>query len=122
DPAGWARDERLVLRRRPLLRTDDIAGGGKPHDELAPLSGARAPGLDRPAVKFDQPAHQRQTNPDAALRAVQRTLALDEQVEDAGQHDRVDADAGVLDAEHDLAALPLDRQPDAPTGVGVLCR
>ena len=52
--------------------------------------------LDRAAVQLDEAPRQRQADAEAAVRAVAMLLELREHVEDARQHVRRDADAGVL--------------------------
>ena len=44
--------------------------------------------------------------PSPPLRAVERPVGLDEEVEDAGQHLRRDADAVVFDRDDDVPVLP----------------
>ena len=63
--------------------------------------------------------NERQADAQPAFGAVERTVELGEQVEDARQHLRGDADAGVADAEDRLVALALHRQGRSarPSGV-----
>jgi hypothetical protein len=84
--------------------------GGQAHHELAALARPLAVGGDAAAVHLHQPAHQGQANAQAALGAVQAALGLHEQVEDAGQHVRRDADARVPHPQHQLAPLLPGRQ------------
>ena len=110
---------------RPLAVACPLCGrrldhDGQPHDELRPLARPLASGLDPAAVHLHQPLHQRQTDAQPALRLLQRPVHLGEHLEDAGQLVGGDADAGVPDRHHDVAALPLGGQPDAPAPLAVL--
>ena len=71
---------------------------GKRDDELAASSRAVAVRRDRAAVQPHQAPHDRQPEPEPALRAIERLTLLHEQVEDPRQHLRRDADAVVADA------------------------
>ena len=71
-------------------------------DELAALSRAVAARRDGAAVALDQVAHDRQSDAKPALRSVERLPFLDEQIEDARQHLRRDADPGVAHGQHDV--------------------
>jgi hypothetical protein len=71
-------------------------------------------------VHLDQPLHQRQPDPQAALRLFQRPLHLREHLEQAGHLVGRDADAAVLHRHHHLAPLPLGGQPDVTAALGVL--
>ena len=51
--------------------------------------------LDAAAVQLDDAAHQREADAEAAARAIERALALREEVEDPRQQLGRDADAGV---------------------------
>jgi len=73
-------------------------------------------------VQLRERPHQRQADPEAALRAVERALALDEKPEDLRQHVAGDADALVLDAEHGIVALGRRANADGPAGRRVLHR
>ena len=71
---------------------------GQAHPELRALVLAEADGLDAAAVHLGQPPRQRQADAQTALCAVEATLALCEQVEDARQQFVIDADALVAHA------------------------
>src|SRR3989442_16025507 len=73
----------LGARRRSLLgRPRLLPGrGGQPDDELAALPGPLAECLDGAAVQLDQAAHQREADPEAALRTIRQLVALDEELE-----------------------------------------
>ena len=77
-------------------------------------------GLDGAAVHLDQSLHQRQADAESALGALQGTVHLREHVEDAGQHLCRNADAGVLDPDQHMVALPLGGHPNATALVHVL--
>src|SRR6185369_11986379 len=74
-------------------------------DELAALARPVALRLDPAAVQLDEAAHQRQAEPEAALRTDARALHLGEGLEDLRQHLRGDADAGVAHPDRPLVAL-----------------
>ena len=64
---------------------------------------ALAEDVDRPTVQLDQAFDQRQPQAQAAAAARDALVALDEGVEDAGEHLRGNADAGVTDGHARLA-------------------
>ena len=94
--------------------------GGQAHDELAAVAGAVAAHRDAAAVQLHQLAHQRQADSKAAAGLGGRAVDLREQVENAVQHLRLDADAVVRDRQHHLALLAGGGQLDTPAFVGVL--
>src|SRR3989449_6197261 len=57
----------------------------QPRHELAALLEPGAPRLDSPAVQLDQRAYERESDAEPAARAVERGVALHEEVEDVGQ-------------------------------------
>ena len=73
-------------------------------------------------------AHQREPDAEAALLAIGRMVGLGEEIEHLRQHVRVDADAGVGDADDRLTGAvavvpgPVDRELDPPAVAGVLDR
>ena len=75
------------------------------HRELAAVSQAGAGGLDRAAVQLDQAFRQGQANSQSALRAVHRRVHLREHAEDLGQVLGADTEAGIRDADYQMAAL-----------------
>ena len=80
--AGLAAPNAGPASRPPARKARD---GRQPHGELAAPARPVAGGLDRAAVQLDQPLDQRQADPQAALGAGQRAVALREQVEDLRQ-------------------------------------
>ena len=88
------RDAASARRRGASSAAARRARGSRTTNSAAP-AGALAEGLHRAAVHLDQPAHQRQADAQAALRAVERSLSLHEQVEDAPSRSARDADAVV---------------------------
>ena len=93
-----------VLPRRNLRQSDGERAA-------APFSLARR--HDRAAVQLDEAADQRQADSEAAPRAVERPIRLHVQVEDDGQQLRRDAEPGVLDVEHRVAAVGAQRRPES---------
>ena len=63
---------RAEAARRP---TEPRSEQWQMHEEFAALTVIAALRLDVPAVQLDQPAHQRQPNPETALRAVEGRFA-----------------------------------------------
>ena len=132
---GVVFDDKDVTARCGELRTPSWASAQRESDDAEPAGaiGRRTmnslpwPGpslwtLTAAAVQLDELTHQRQTNAQAALRAVQRAAHLREQVENAAQHVRLDADAVVAHAQHRLVSLAARRQADSAAAVGVLGR
>ena len=70
-------------------------------------------------MQLDEASDERQADPQAALRPIQRLVGLHEEVEDVLLHLRRDADAGVADPQHGLVVLAgqADRDPAARLGV-----
>jgi hypothetical protein len=62
-------------------------------------------GFYRPAVQFDQTAHQCEADPYTASRTVVLALGLHKEVEDAGQHVWRNANPIILHPQHDLMAF-----------------
>src|SRR5256714_1570197 len=117
-PADWGRLGAAVAvpeRRRHLHAR-------QAHREDAAEPRARTVGRHRAPMQLGERPHQRQADPEAALRAVQRALALDEQAEDLRQHVAGDADALVLDPEHGIVALARRPHADGAAGRRVLHR
>src|SRR2546427_13262872 len=81
---GWLRGR----WRRGSQRQSD-------HD-FGALAQALTVDRDRPAVELGELLHQREANAQASLGACQRWIGLREEVEDAGNQSRVEAEAGVL--------------------------
>src|SRR3954451_679886 len=73
------------------------------HLQLAAVTRSVAARLHPAAVQLHQTAHQGKADTEARSRAVERLLALSEEVEDARQQIRPNADAFVADADHRLA-------------------
>ena len=92
----------------------------QPHDELAALPSPSLWASTVPpciSTRFFTSVRP-MPSPPCDLRG--GVVHLHEQLEDAGQHVRGDADAVVPHPQHRLVALPLGRQPDAPVRLGVL--
>src|SRR6202022_57654 len=79
--------------------------GGQPDDELAAMPGPLAERVDGAAVKLDQAAHQREADPEAALRTIRQLIALDEELEHRREPLGRDASPVVAHADDHLAAL-----------------
>jgi hypothetical protein len=100
------------------------------HHELAFLAEARARRRDAPAVQLDEPADDRRAEPEAAARAVERRVALHEDVEHVREQIRIEPRAGVADADHELVTPPggvyflaeSERRPDDEREDGVVKR
>ena len=75
-----------------------------------------------PVVHAHDALHEREADPEAALRAVRRAVGLREQVEHVRQQLRVDAAAVVAHLRPRLAAVDRDREHDAPARRRVLGR
>ena len=88
----------------------------------APRFGPGAAGFDAPAVRLDQPPHDRQPDAETAVSPIQPALALHEQIEDPRQEIRRDADAGVAHAQDGLATDGLDLHGYRPARGRVLDR
>ena len=74
------------------------------------------------AVHFHQPANDREPDAEATPGAFVRGVRLSEQLEDARQHVRGNADARVLDANDGMAGFRLGRDEDAAARLGKLGR
>jgi len=104
-------DEQHPFWRRTIERRGDITGCyclvnlRQPHGERAATPGPAARRDDGPAMQLDEAADERQADAEAALGTVQRALALHEHVEDGWQQLGRDAEPGVRDAEHRVAAV-----------------
>ena len=77
--------------------------------------------VDRAAVHFDDPLHEREADAEAAARAPAGAIGLAEHVEHPRQHLRVDAHAGVRDADHGLVAVAAEGDRDRLARLAVLC-
>ncbi len=113
---------RFLPRRGQRLRLERQG-----HAELAAPAGERAAHLDPSAVQLDEAAHERQADPEAALRAIDRALDLREEFEDPRMQRGRDADPRVAHAdERFLPAVGspdgLQRHPDRAPGRGELRR
>jgi hypothetical protein len=71
-------------------------------------------------MHLDERPGDRQTQSEAAFRAVERALVLHEQVEDARQQVGRNTDAGIADAERGLVGLCLQAHRDRAAARGVL--
>lgn len=90
--------------------------------ECRARASARAGGGHTAAVQFDEAAHERKAEAEAARGARERLPFLHEEVEHARQHLRVDADAGVDHLQQRLLAFALGGDGDRALGFHVLGR
>ena len=70
-----------------------------------PLAGSFARGGDRSAVHLDELIRQGEADAEPPVRAIDRPIDLDEEVEDARQHLGGDTDAVVFDRDDDTRRL-----------------
>src|SRR6185369_5714480 len=89
-------------------------------DEFAALADAFAAGFDPAAMLVDEPPDQRESNPESALRALERAVDLIEHLEEARQRVLRHADTGILHPYHHTIVLPLGGEPDVAAARGVL--
>src|SRR5207245_8639071 len=78
-----------------------------------------AEGLDSPAVKLHEPAHQGKADAEAALSVIDPPLALRRQVEHVRKKLGRNPDSRVRDADDGKSLLARDPNPDGPAGRGV---
>ena len=71
-------------------------------------------------MHFHQAAHQRQADPQAALRAVERPVGLNKEIENAGEHVRRNAHASVAHVENGFLFMLFERQGDSAALAGEL--
>src|SRR3954462_3015381 len=71
-------------------------------------------------VHLDEAAHEREPETEPALGAIERSLTLGEEVEDAAEQILLDARAVVADGDDDLVALAPAGEGDPPARVRVL--
>ena len=71
-------------------------------------------------MQVDQPAGQRESDAETAVRAVGRLVALNEEVEDVRQAIFGDANASVAHADVDHPVVTTGRDLDLPAGRGEL--
>ncbi len=74
------------------------------------------------ALHLDQPSHERESDAEAALRAVERALELRERLEHHRQRACRDAHAGVPHAEHGVATFVRELDLDLSARVRVFRR
>ena len=87
------------------------------HHKLAAAVGPLAEGFHRAAVQLDQMPHQREPQPQAALGAMQRGVALDKGLPNPRQRLGADAQARVAQANHGLPLFHAQGKPNlAPVG------
>ena len=101
-----------LVRRLPCLLRLATRQQRQADHEFAALVRPLAEGRHPPAMQRHQAFHQRQADAQAALRAVRRALGLREQVEDIGQHLRLDALPVVAYRDHGFAAFAGHAQGD----------
>ena len=103
-----ASTDRAGLSHRELASLGGCVRERQSDDELGPEVRAGATGFDTPAVRLDQPPHNREPDAEAAVSPIEPTLALHEQIEDPRQEIRRDADAGITHPKNGLVADRLD--------------
>src|SRR6185369_17560175 len=85
------------------------------HDhELATAPRPLATNRDASAMQLDEPLRDREPDAEAALRAIERLIALHEQIEDVRQDLRIDADALIAHANLHDALDPRQTDLNAP--------
>ena len=113
ESVGWDRGRRLGCGR--------LAGEDRePDDEFGPVAQPLARDGDRAAVQLDQAMDERQADPQAALRPIQRLVRLDEEFEDVLLHLGRDPDARVADPQDGPVVLPGQADRDPAPRLGVL--
>src|SRR5580704_6424972 len=90
--------------------------------EDRPVSGSLAACGDSPVVHLDQSLHDRQSDPETALRSVEGSVALNEQIEYPRQQLGRDSNTRVGYHDDGLLVLAAQLQTDFSARVGVLCR
>src|SRR5690606_13099220 len=116
---------KLRLRRLPerrALRSARGRGGRQTDGEPAAPSPPLAVRDDLAAVQMDDGSHDREAEPEAAQRTIDRLPSLSEHVEDLRQQVRRDAAAVVRDDELDEAAGTLRRELDTSARLRILRR
>ena len=107
----------MELRRCAPSRGETSLSAGSRMTNWLPRLAPSLESLHGSAVHFDQPAHQREPDSEAALRAVERVVDLGEEVEDGRELFGGDADAVIAYAEDGLAVrratLEIDRPPSS---------
>ena len=94
----------------------------QPHGERAAASRAGAGRLHRSAVQLDELAHEREPDAEPAGAALERAIALHEQLEHARQQLGTDAHAGVAHGQDRLIAVATHGDGDLAPGRRVLHR
>src|SRR5262249_40172231 len=118
-PAAW-RSRPATTAGAASEESGRLTTNSLPHPGAAP--GPGAPRGDRAVVLLDEPPHQRETEAEPALGAVEGALRLREEVEDAGHEVGRHPDARVAHAEDTLGADALERDVDPAPGRRVLDR
>src|SRR5262245_28081860 len=77
----------------------------QPDDESAATPTPFAVRLDGARMQLDEPAHEREPDPEPAMRAIRALLALREQVEDPRQQLGCNAASRVFDLQHAMVAI-----------------
>ena len=88
-----------------LTQLNGIGQNGQPDDQFAPLVNPGAVGFHRSSVQFDQTGHESEAYTQTALRLSPQILCPIEHLEKLVQTFRGNADAVVLDTNHDIASL-----------------
>jgi hypothetical protein len=105
-------DRRFVRRRRER----------QAHRERRTLSGARTVHGDRSSVQVDEAPRERESDPEAALRAIDRLMELREHLEDRRQLVARDADTGVRDGDVHRGTVASRRHRDRSSAWRVFAR
>ena len=102
------------LRMQPLARVGTAMNGGQRqmHGDGRAQAFARALDPDDAAVQLDEALHDRQPEAEPAVLARRRRIALPESFEQMRNEFRLDADAGVGDADLDMRVHALEHDLD----------
>src|SRR6185436_1430283 len=93
-------------------------GDGQLDGEARASSFAATVGVNAPAVKLDDVPHDRQPDPQPAVRTHAAGVGLAEAIEDVGQKLWIDARPVVADDDALVSFEPLAADLDAPAGIG----
>src|SRR5262245_1478434 len=124
-------DHQDPATRGTRARSDRNASGGRPtarfrnwqaDRELAAGSRAAAGRRDAAAMQLDQAIHERESHPEAAVRAFHGRSGLGEHLEDAREDVARDSNARVPDSDDRVVPFLLRRKPEPAAGVGELRR
>ena len=90
-------------------------------ERRAAAGASRSRDGDRAAVRLDEALHERQPEAEAAAAPIERAVGLRERLEDAGEHLRRDAHAGIRDGDrrHTSRSRPSPTSTRPPLGVNL---